>query len=347
MKISILVLMPFLIVSMLQGQTRKDLLWEYQKYNTNDHHLGIALSGPINELSNEEIKTLLDSAWTKKQIIIFLQIFDYLENPICSEKKFSDADINKALTNFRWDNGLRYDLRLNKHTLSVLFDHYLLSTDKQYLPNLIKQKGLKYDQLDILLIAYKNDLLLQIWIKGKNSNSKFLPLTSFKITDSSVAIPGPKSEYGDRLAPEGYYTLEYYPSFRWSDFYLAFRVSYPNEADLIRRRYWGISNKSGGDINIHGNCISIGCIPIGNPDMEELFFLIRTNQKNGSNINVLLLPFDFKKIGLHDLKEDAYNGNRKLYAFWQSLEKIDKYFQNTRMIPNLSIDQTTGYYKLD
>ncbi len=347
MKISILVLMPFLIVSMLQGQTRKDLLWEYQKYQTNDHHLGISLPDPVHEFSNEQITSVLDSAWTKKQIIILLQIFDYLENPVCSQVNFGDVAIHKALTNFRWDNGFRYDLRLNKHTLSVLFDHYLRSADKQHLPNLIKQKGLKYDRLDILLIAYKKDLLVQIWIKEKNFNSKFLPLTSFKITDSSVAIPGPKSKYGDRLAPEGYYTLKYYPSFRWSDFYLAFRVSYPNEADLIRRRYWGISNKSGGDINIHGSCISIGCIPIGNPDMEELFFLIRANQKNGSNINVLLLPFDFKKIGLHDQKKDAYNDNRKLYDFWQSLEKIDKYFQNTGMIPRLSVDQTTGYYKLD
>lgn len=347
MKTSILLLMPFLIVSMLQGQTRKDLLWEYQKYQTNDHHLGISLPDPVHEFSNEQITSVLDSAWTKKQIIIFLQISDYLENPICSEKKFSEYEINRALRNFRLDNALRYKLGLNNHTLSVLFDHYLNSDEKQHLSYLIKQNGLTYNQVDILLIAYKKDLKLQIWIKGKNSNSKFLYLSSFKITDSSVAIPGPKSEYGDRLAPEGYYTLEYYPSFRWSDFYLAFRVSYPNEADLIRRRYWGISNKSGGDINIHGSCISIGCIPIGNPDMEELFFLIRANQKNGSNINVLLLPFDFKKIGLHDLTEDAYNGNRKLYAFWQSLEKIDRYFQDTGLIPRLSVDQTTGYYNLD
>lgn len=339
--------MPFLIVSMLQGQTRKDLLWEYQKYQTNDHHLGISLPDPVHEFSNEQITSVLDSAWTKKQIIIFLQISDYLENPICSEKKFSEYEINRALRNFELDTALRYKLVLNNHTLSVLFDRYLNSDEKQHLSYLIKQTGLTYNQVDILLIAYKKDLKLQIWIKEKNSNSKFLPLTSFKITDSSVAIPGPKSEYGDRLAPEGYYTMEYYPSFRWSDFYLAFRVSYPNEADLIRRRYWGISNKSGGDINIHGNCISIGCIPIGNPDMEELFFLIRANQKNGSNINVLLLPFDFKKIGLHDLTEDAYNGNKKLYAFWQSLEKIDRFFQDTGMIPNLSIDQTTGCYRLD
>jgi hypothetical protein len=62
---------------------------------------------------------------------------------------------------------------------------------------------------------------------------------------------------------------------------------------------------------------------------------------------MLLLPFDFKKSGLHDLTEDVYNGNRKLYDFWQSLEKIDRYFQDTGMIPNLSVDQTTGYYKLD
>ena len=231
----------------------------------NDSHLGISLAGDVTDFSNIKIIDILDSAWTKKKTIILLQILGYLDNPECVIAQFSDQSIRTALLRFQTDFSIPTDLNIDKHSLKTLTEHYLNSAKLELLPQRIKKNALIYDSLDILLIGYKYELELQLWVKARNSKSGYLALSSYEITDKNVSYLGPKSMRGDNLTPEGFYAVDFYPALKWSDFYLAFRVAYPNDADIARRNYWRIFTKPGGDINIHGCCISIGCLPIGNP----------------------------------------------------------------------------------
>lgn len=48
----------------------------------------------------------------------------------------------------------------------------------------------------------------------------------------------------------------------------------------------------GGDIFIHGKSVSIGCIPVGDAAIEELFYMVSKATKE--NIKIIISPRDFR-----------------------------------------------------
>lgn len=101
---------------------------------------------------------------------------------------------------------------------------------------------------------------------------------------------GQKHKAGDRLVPEGKYTLDFKNT--ESLFYKSIHISYPNYDDLRRANEAGV--EPGGDIMIHGypnypkalfkflrrvGLIkridwTAGCIAVDNKEMEEIFSTI-------------------------------------------------------------------------
>jgi murein L,D-transpeptidase YafK len=226
----------------------------------------------------------------------------------------------------------------------VLFNVYINATNVNQIPHFIRKNTLDYGNLDLLFVVYKSELEFQVWAKNKNNDSAYTFISSYPITDSNVARPGPKSRYGDSLTPEGIYSVYFYPAFRWSDFHLAFRVSYPNRLDHARRSYWNVQGKPGGGINIHGYCISIGCIPLGNPVIDEVYLLTRTNQRNGSDTRIMIFPFKFDSQTTKNRYYNEFRNNNRITEFWDSLEDCHAYFKTTNKIPEFMHDQNTGYY---
>jgi murein L,D-transpeptidase YafK len=53
-----------------------------------------------------------------------------------------------------------------------------------------------------------------------------------------------------------------------SNFYLSLHVSYPNAAD----RVLGSKQNLGGDIFLHGNCVTTGCILITDGGIKEVYW---------------------------------------------------------------------------
>ena len=58
-----------------------------------------------------------------------------------------------------------------------------------------------------------------------------------------------------------------------SSYHLSIRVDYPNAFDRARGAEDGRATL-GGDIYIHGKAVSIGCLAIGDQNIEELFTLV-------------------------------------------------------------------------
>jgi len=144
-----------------------------------------------------------------------------------------------------------------------------------------------YPPSSVTLIGLKEERELQLYAAG--TNGQYSLIRSYPILAASGEA-GPKLREGDLQVPEGFYRIELLnPNSRY---HLSLRVNYPNAFDRAQAKSEG-RTYLGGDIMIHGNAVSIGCLAIGDPAAEELFVLAaRTGLQN---INVLLCPVDFRE----------------------------------------------------
>ena len=120
-------------------------------------------------------------------------------------------------------------------------------------------------------------------------NDSFKKIKTYKFTAFSGKI-GPKLKEGDKQIPEGIYKIEFlYPN---SSYHLSLKVNYPNKFDKEKAVEDGRTNL-GGDIFIHGKSVTIGCVPIGDEAIEELFIISKFAFNKG--IEVIIAPRDFRK----------------------------------------------------
>lgn len=137
---------------------------------------------------------------------------------------------------------------------------------------------------DLVIAVFKQERLVQVFADGKLLRQ--YPMTGFS------GVLGPKLREGDRQIPEGIYHIEYLnPN---SSFHLSMKISYPNEFDW---KYANIENRKepGSDIFIHGKDRSVGCIPIGDHAIEELFYIVAQKKNHLKNITVICAPCDLRK----------------------------------------------------
>ena len=138
----------------------------------------------------------------------------------------------------------------------------------------------------ILMVALKSQRKLEVYVQNPEEPKL---LCTYDFTAFSGGS-GPKLKQGDKQIPEGIYSIEYLnPN---SKFHLSMKVSYPNAFD---RKMAERDNREnlGGDIFIHGRDVTIGCIPIGDRAIEELYLLAEHSLKNG--IKIIISPEDFRK----------------------------------------------------
>lgn len=155
----------------------------------------------------------------------------------------------------------------------------------------------------IAILAFKKERVLEVW---KFFSTGWRKIKTYPFTDFSGKL-GPKLKEGDRQIPEGIYKIEYLnPN---SSYHLSLKVSYPNTFDKEMAQKDNRTNL-GGDIFIHGKSVTIGCIPIGDKAIEELFYLIAKNGHH--NTNVIIAPHDFRKDN-SEPKIEILDWENKLY----------------------------------
>ncbi len=142
-----------------------------------------------------------------------------------------------------------------------------------------------------------------------------IPLNYRRGPNQASQDTGPKRRMGDGRVPEGVYKILYHNP--WSSYYLSLAISYPNPSDAILgrrlgtitrkgeraalgwwRRYkgridrslikgipalWGDGrvNPLDNEIFIHGKKVTIGFIPIGDRNIEEVFVLTDARRVEG------------------------------------------------------------------
>lgn len=162
----------------------------------------------------------------------------------------------------------------------------------------------------MLINAYKAGKTLEVWMK--NPGDKFYQLVKVYEFCASSGVLGPKVMEGDKQTPEGFYYINVLNPM--SNYHLSLGINYPNAVDAERT---GKHNNPGGDIYIHGSCETIGCIPLTDDKIKELYLLaIFSTDLKSKKIPVNIYPFKMT------------DGNMKKYvaqfptqaAFWKNLQ---------------------------
>lgn len=196
----------------------------------------------------------------------------------------------------------------------------------------LTKSSFEISDFEIMLKAYKYEESLKVFIRKKKT-AEWQFFKDYPFCASSGTL-GPKEKEWDMQIPEGYYHINHFnPN---SSFFLSLGVSYPNKADKIKRP----AQRKGDGIYIHGGCATIGCIPLTDEPIKELYLLCAFAKSNGqSEIPVHILPFQFS--------QPKFDSAVKLFPqhldFWNTLKIIEVEFDNTAIQPVVVINAAGDY----
>lgn len=189
----------------------------------------------------------------------------------------------------------------------------------------LNENQITIDNFNLLFVAYKDNDLLEVYAKTKQE-TKYKKIHSYEICSRSGQL-GPKRKQGDEQVPEGFYHIDRFnPS---SNFYLSLGINYPNLGDKRKSK----AHNLGGDIFIHGSCVTIGCLPMTDNYIKEIYLLAIHAKNNGqSKIPFYIFPFKMTDQNLKKYKA-KYLGNKGLISFWDNLKiGYDKFFKDQKEI---------------
>ena len=197
----------------------------------------------------------------------------------------------------------------------------------------IKNNGIKLNEMNILIAAYKQEDILELYAKNK-SDENYKKIASYTIAAKSGTL-GPKRMEGDLQVPEGFYYIDRFnPA---SSYYLSLGINYPNESDKKKSD----KPRLGGDIFIHGADVTIGCIPMADDKIKEIYLYAVYAKDNGQKkIPVYIFPFKMTDKNFNNYRERY---NKDLIDFWSNIKKGYDLFQNNKKELNIKIDAKGNY----
>ena len=194
------------------------------------------------------------------------------------------------------------------------------------LRNSLAAQNIAIDKLNLLIVAIKDSDELDVY--GKNAGDKsFKKVHSYRICARSGKL-GPKTQKGDNQVPEGFYYIDRFnPK---SNFHLSLGINYPNVSD---RRRNSTVHDLGGDIFIHGSCETIGCLPMTDNVIKEIYVLaVHARSNDQEKIPVYIFPFRMTAATLKSFKIKHKNDQR-LIDFWNNLAPgYDRFMQNKQAL---------------
>lgn len=186
-------------------------------------------------------------------------------------------------------------------------------------PRVLRQLRAKGLQLGapVFMRVFKLSKQLEVWVRN---GEKFELFKTYPICTYSGSV-GPKLREGDLQSPEGFYTVSGSQLNPSSLYHLSFDIGYPNAVDRENKR-------TGGDIMVHGKCISQGCFAMGNLQIEEIYLLAYQAFLQGQKqFSVHIFPFRMTKENLER------NKNSQWATFWENLREGYEAFEQERQVP--------------
>ncbi|HEV7620739.1 MAG TPA: L,D-transpeptidase family protein, partial [Flavisolibacter sp.] len=200
-------------------------------------------------------------------------------------------------------------------------------------------KGLQWPAKFVYIRSFKYDGQLEVWVK----NTRKEPYKLFKAyrVCALAGTLGPKRMAGDYQVPEGFYYInEFNPN---SNYYLSLGLNYPNMSDRILSD----SLRPGGDIYIHGSCVTVGCIPVTDQQIEEIYILAAYARDAGQDfipVHIYPIRYNSKRSEVYLSSLTKNDGQLRLFA--EKLEAVYDHFELTHQLPVIMTD-TEGDYVYD
>lgn len=151
--------------------------------------------------------------------------------------------------------------------------------------------GVAYPPRAVTLLVLKEERVLELWAEGAEAARL---VRRYPVLAASGG-PGPKLRQGDLQVPEGVYRVLWLnPN---SGYHLSMKLDYPNAFDRAHARSDGRTDL-GGDIFVHGRAVSIGCVALGDPAIEELFVLAA--DVGTARVKTVIAPRDLRAAAARD-----------------------------------------------
>lgn len=199
-----------------------------------------------------------------------------------------------------------------------------------------KAAGLQWPVKQLYIRSFKYDSQLEVWARN-NNKEPFKLFKTYKVC-AMAGTYGPKRMEGDYQVPEGFYYInEFNPK---SAYHLSLGINYPNASDNILSD----SQKPGNEIYIHGSCITVGCIPIQNNQIEELYILAAYARNQGQDfIPVHIFPYKFNNTKSKEAFDKATKDNEDVLTFTNQIKKVYDFFEDRKKLPIISINKKGEY----
>lgn len=199
-----------------------------------------------------------------------------------------------------------------------------------------ESKKLTWPPQQMYVRSFKYDRQVEVWVKGEEEN-QFKFFKSYRMCMQSGTI-GPKRMEGDYQMPEGFYYINEFKTN--SNFHLALGLNYPNASDKMLSD----SHRPGGDIYIHGGCVSTGCIAISDKPIEELYILASHAREQGQEfIPVHVFPVKYSVKKSFEYLAQATKENQQLQKFAISLKTAFDKFEEKKQLPLILVNKKGEY----
>ncbi len=199
-----------------------------------------------------------------------------------------------------------------------------------------ESKNLLWPPQAVYIRSFKIDRKLEVWVRN-SSVEQFIFFKEYNVCMQSGKT-GPKRIEGDLQVPEGFYYInEFNPN---SNYHLSLGLNYPNASDRILSD----SIRPGGEIYIHGNCVSTGCIAIADKPIEELYSITSNAKANGQDfIPVHVFPVKYNDEKSMDKLVENFKSSPAMNRFILNLRKAYDYFEKNKQLPFIMINAKGEY----
>ena len=182
----------------------------------------------------------------------------------------------------------------------------------------------------VYIRVFKHEKELEVWV---SDSIEFHLYKKYPICFLSVTF-GPKRKQGDLQVPEGFYYINRFNPY--SQYHLSLGLNYPNQSDRLLSRYRDL----GGQIYIHGNCVSVGCIAMGDTAIEEIYSLAKSVT---DKVEVHIFPINYKYTSSLVYLDNKIKSRMNLLEFEKNIFEGYLFFEENQRLPNITID-SNGLY---
>jgi murein L,D-transpeptidase YafK len=248
-----------------------------------------------------------------------------------NRKKITDTTGNQQTANGSGGHKSFTDYQKSFPLVAEVFRRKEDTLQKQF-----EAKGLQWPAKYMYIRSFKYDSQLEVWVKNDRKEAYKL-FKTYRVCALAGTL-GPKRMEGDYQVPEGFYYInEFNPR---SNYHLSLGINYPNSSDKVL----GDTLQPGGDIYIHGSCTTVGCIPIMDAQIEELYIISTHARNQGQDfIPVHIFPIRFNIPRSMDYLARLTKDDQEMQKFSVKLKEAFDYFEKNKQLPLVTVNKKGEY----